>query len=42
VVGGRAGDVYKMESKGKGGKGAALSEMDRMLQELKVRLDTLL
>jgi hypothetical protein len=42
VVGGRAGDVYKMESKGKGGKGAPLSEMDRMLQELKVLLDTLM
>ena len=41
MVGGRAGDVYKMDSKGKGGKGAPLSEMDRMLQELKVLLDTL-
>ena len=36
VVGGRAGDVYKMDSKAKGGKGAPLSEMDRMLEELKV------
>ena len=36
VVGGRAGDVYKMDSKKSGRPGAPLSEMDRMLEELKV------
>ena len=40
VIGGRAGEVYKLDSKaaqGKG-KGGPLSEMDRMLEELKVRI----
>ena len=37
VVGGRAGDVYKMDSKKSGRPGAPLSEMDRMLEELKVQ-----
>ena len=40
VVGGRAGEVYKLDSKGgqgqSRGKGGPLSEMDRMLEELKV------
>lgn len=36
VVGGRAGDVYKLDSKKAGRPGAPLSEMDRMLEELKV------
>lgn len=39
VIGGRAGEVYKLDSKAaqSKGKGGSLSEMDRMLEELKVR-----
>ena len=38
VIGGRAGDVYKLDSKGKGSGSVPVSEMDRMLKELKVRI----